>query len=39
VRVLLHEPGAMPFPFEEGFSIAPGMATSIGLTKVRIGNI
>ncbi|CAB3999173.1 amiloride-sensitive sodium channel subunit alpha-like, partial [Paramuricea clavata] len=36
VRVLLHEPGAMPFPFEEGFSIAPGMATSIGLTKTLI---
>jgi hypothetical protein len=36
VRVLLHEPGVTPFPYEEGFSVAPGMATSVGLTKVRI---
>ena len=36
VRVVLHEPGSMPFPYEEGFSISPGMATSVGLTKVRI---
>jgi hypothetical protein len=39
VRVVLHEPGAMPFPYEEGFSVAPGMATSVGITKVRNGNI
>ncbi|XP_028408123.1 degenerin deg-1-like [Dendronephthya gigantea] len=32
VRVVLHEPGVMRFPFEEGFSVAPGMATSVGLT-------
>jgi hypothetical protein len=35
VRVVLHEPGSTPFPFEEGFSITPGMATSVGLRKVR----
>ena len=36
VRVALHEPGAMPFPPEEGFSVGPGMATSVGLTKVGL---
>jgi hypothetical protein len=36
VRVVLHEPGSMYFPFEEGFSVTPGMATSVGLTKVRL---
>ncbi|CAB4022091.1 degenerin deg-1-like [Paramuricea clavata] len=36
VRVLLHEPGVTPFPYEEGFSVAPGMATSVGLTKTLI---
>ena len=34
VRVTLHEQGVMPFPYEDGFSVAPGMATSVGLRKV-----
>ena len=34
MRVVLHEQGVMRFPFEEGFSVAPGMATSVGLIKV-----
>lgn len=33
VRVLLHGQGAMPFPYEEGFSVSTGMATSIGIKK------
>ena len=35
VRVVLHKQGAMPFPFEEGFSVNPGMSTSVGIMKVR----
>ena len=34
VRVLLHDQGVMPFPYEKGFSVTPGMATSIGFKKV-----
>ena len=33
IRVSLQEQGMMPFPFENGFSIAPGTATSVGLRK------
>ncbi|XP_028408122.1 amiloride-sensitive sodium channel subunit gamma-like [Dendronephthya gigantea] len=36
VRVVLHEQGVMRFPFEEGFSVAPGMATSVGLTRTMM---
>ncbi|CAB4038108.1 amiloride-sensitive sodium channel subunit alpha-like [Paramuricea clavata] len=36
VRVTLHEQGVMPFPYEDGFSVAPGMATSVGLRKTVI---
>lgn len=36
VRVLLHDQGVMPFPYEEGFSVAPGMATSIGIKNTKI---
>ena len=35
IRVLLHEQGSMIFPFEEGFSVSPGMSTSVGIKKVR----
>ena len=34
VRVLLHAQGEMPFPLERGFSVSPGMATSVGMKKV-----
>ena len=34
VRVLLHGQGHMIFPFEEGFSVSPGMSTSVGIKKV-----
>ena len=36
VRVVLHEQGSTPFPDEEGFSVASGGATSVGLKKVHI---
>ncbi|XP_028418268.1 amiloride-sensitive sodium channel subunit alpha-like [Dendronephthya gigantea] len=36
VRVVLHEQGVMHFPYEEGFSVAPGMATSVGITKTMM---
>ena len=35
IRVLLHGQGEMVFPFEEGFSVSPGMSTSVGIKKVR----
>ena len=34
IRVAVHDQGVMPFPYEEGFSVAPGTATSVALTKV-----
>ena len=36
MRVVLHEQGVEHFPLEEGFSVAPGMATSVGLTNVSV---
>ena len=33
-RVLVHPQSQMPFPNEEGISIAPGLFTYIGLTTV-----
>ncbi|XP_028408120.1 amiloride-sensitive sodium channel subunit alpha-like [Dendronephthya gigantea] len=36
VRVALHEQGVMHFPFEEGFSVAPGMVTSVGLSRTMM---
>ena len=35
VRVLLHGQGQMIFPYEEGFSVSPGVSTSVGIKKVR----
>ena len=35
IRVLLHEQGSMIFPVEEGFSVSPGISTSVGIKKVR----
>lgn len=34
VRVLLTSQRNIPFPVDEGFTISPGFATSIGLRKV-----
>lgn len=36
IRVLLHDQGHMTFPYEEGFSVSPGMATSVGIKKTQI---
>ncbi|XP_071102852.1 epithelial sodium channel subunit gamma-like [Haliotis cracherodii] len=35
-RVLIHPRNSMPFPEDEGISIAPGVSTSVGLRKVDI---
>ena len=36
IRVLLHGQGEMVFPFEEGFSVSPGLSTSVGIKKTQI---
>lgn len=33
-RIVISPPGVMPFPFEEGISVVPGLSTSIGIRKV-----
>ena len=35
VRVDISNIGEMPFPLEQGISLAPGFATSVGMRKVR----
>ena len=39
VRVLLTDERSIPFPVDEGFTVSPGFATSIGLRKVCLVNI
>ena len=34
VRLVAHAQNSMPFPEDEGLTVAPGMATFIGLSKV-----
>lgn len=34
IRVHIGEPGKVPFPYEKGFSVGPGSATSVGMKKV-----
>lgn len=34
VRVVLSDQARMPFPFDEGFSVPTGFATSVGIKKV-----
>ncbi|CAH1796191.1 unnamed protein product [Owenia fusiformis] len=36
MRVVVHSVSQMPFPEDEGFDIAPGYATSVGLKKTKI---
>ncbi|XP_033750683.1 LOW QUALITY PROTEIN: acid-sensing ion channel 1-like [Pecten maximus] len=36
VRVLIHERGSYPIPDDDGFYIAPGFVTSVGIQEVRI---
>ena len=34
VRIVLSDQARMPFPFDEGFSVPTGFATSVGIKKV-----
>lgn len=34
IRVQIESPGKVPFPYEKGFSVGPGSATSVGMRKV-----
>lgn len=36
VRLVIHEPGTLPFPEEEGFTLGPGYETSIGMKMVGL---
>lgn len=36
VRLVIHEPGTLPFPEEEGFTLSPGYETSIGMKMVAL---
>lgn len=38
LRVSLHQPNVKPFPEEDGFSVAPGRATSVGVRQVSIAH-
>ena len=35
VRVSVHDRRQKPFPEDDGFSVAPGFATSIGIKQVK----
>ena len=35
IRVVLSDQARMPFPFDEGFSVPTGFATSVGIKKVK----
>ena len=34
LRMVIHQPERMPFPEDEGISIAPGHSTSVGMREV-----
>lgn len=36
IKIAISNSGEMPFPLEQGLSVSPGFATSIGLRKVRL---
>lgn len=36
VRLVIHPPGTLPFPAEEGFTLSSGYETSIGMKMVSI---
>lgn len=36
IRVSIHERGTYPFPEDDGFTIAPGFASSVALKRVNI---
>lgn len=35
VRMVIHPQNRMPFPEDEGITISPGRATSVGIRQVR----
>lgn len=39
VRVVIHPPGTIPFPFTEGFDVPPGFSASFGIRPRRIKRI
>ena len=39
VRVVIHPPGTIPFPFTEGFDVPPGFSASFGIRPQRIKRI
>ncbi|XP_078371421.1 degenerin-like protein asic-1 isoform X1 [Oculina patagonica] len=39
IRVHIGSPGKVPFPYEKGFSVGPGSATSVGMKKVQIKRV
>nr|XP_054756187.1 amiloride-sensitive sodium channel subunit gamma-like [Lytechinus pictus] len=36
IRLLIHDQNEMPFPEDSGSTLAPGRATSIGMTKISV---
>ena len=36
IRLVIHEPGTLSFPAEEGFTLSSGYETSIGMKMVSI---
>ncbi|KAM7446204.1 hypothetical protein ABFA07_005421 [Porites harrisoni] len=39
IRVQIEDKGKVPFPYEKGFSVGPGSATSVGIRKVKIKRV
>ncbi|KAJ7385395.1 ligand-gated sodium channel [Desmophyllum pertusum] len=39
IRVHIGKPGKVPFPYEKGFSVGPGSATSVGMKMVKIKRV
>ena len=35
IRLVVHEPGRIPFPEDEGITASPGYSTSVGIRKVK----
>ena len=35
IRVVIHPPGTIPYPFTEGYDVPPGFSASIGIKPVK----
>jgi hypothetical protein len=35
IKIVVHPPDVMPFPEDQGITIAPGFATSVAIRRVR----